>query len=123
MAKRENRQEALSHPLSLLPKPLPFCRRHRGAIEPDRPNRACRPQYEWLSRDQIWYTGDSMNEWLHSLPVWQMALVVFAITYLATGGILVIIMALAKGEWSRLQTSVLRPAVSVGNYFRPDGRI
>jgi hypothetical protein len=43
-----------------------------------------------------------MNEWLHSLPVWQMALVVFAITYLAAGGILVIIMALAKGEGSRV---------------------
>jgi hypothetical protein len=43
-----------------------------------------------------------MNEWLHSLPVWQMALVVFAITYLVAGGILVIVMALAKGEWSRV---------------------
>jgi hypothetical protein len=41
-----------------------------------------------------------MNQWLHDLPVWQMALVVFAITYLAAGGILVIIMALAKGERS-----------------------
>ena len=37
-----------------------------------------------------------MNEWVHNLPVWQMALVIFAITYLAAGGILVIVMALAK---------------------------
>ena len=39
-----------------------------------------------------------MDEWLHNLPVWWMALVVFAITYLATGGIFATIMALAKGE-------------------------
>jgi hypothetical protein len=58
-------------------------------------------QYEWLLRDQIWYTGDSMSDWLHNLPVWQMALVVFGITYLAASGILAIILALAKGERSR----------------------
>jgi hypothetical protein len=43
-----------------------------------------------------------MNEWLHNLPVWQMALVVFAITYLVAGGIFAVIMALAKGERSRV---------------------
>jgi hypothetical protein len=53
-------------------------------------------------KDYIWYTGDSMIDWLHNLPVWQMALVVFAITYLASGGILAIILALAKGERSRV---------------------
>jgi succinate dehydrogenase hydrophobic anchor subunit len=42
-----------------------------------------------------------MNEWLHNLPVW-LALVVFAITYLATGGIFAVIMALAKGERLRV---------------------
>jgi Protein of unknown function (DUF4239) len=73
-----------------------------GAPEPDGPNSACRPQYEWLSTDQIWYTADSMNEWIHSLPVWQMALLVFAITYLAAGGILAIVIALAKGERVRV---------------------
>ena len=41
-----------------------------------------------------------MNEWLHNLPVWQMALVVFVTTYLAAGEILVIITVLAKGVWS-----------------------
>jgi hypothetical protein len=43
-----------------------------------------------------------MNEWLHNLPVWQMALVVFAITYLVAGGIFAVITALAKGERSRV---------------------
>ena len=42
-----------------------------------------------------------MNEWLHNLPVWQMALVVFAITYLVSGVIFAVIMALAKGERAR----------------------
>jgi hypothetical protein len=43
-----------------------------------------------------------MNEWLHNLPVWQMALVVFAITYLVAGGIFAVITVLAKGERSRV---------------------
>ena len=43
-----------------------------------------------------------MDEWLHNLPVWWMAFVVFAIAYLAAGGIFVIIMALAKGSFSDL---------------------
>lgn len=47
-----------------------------------------------------------MDEWLHNLPVWWMALVVFAIAYLATGGIFVLIMALAKGERVRVFKSV-----------------
>src|SRR5258708_27472952 len=47
-----------------------------------------------------------MDIWLHNLPVWQMALVVFAITYLAAGGIFAIIMALAKGERVRVFKSV-----------------
>jgi len=47
-----------------------------------------------------------MDEWLHNLPVWWMAVVVFAIAYLAAGGIFVIIMALAKGERVRVFKSV-----------------
>jgi hypothetical protein len=47
-----------------------------------------------------------MDEWLHNLPIWWMAFVVFAIVYLATGGIFVIIMALAKGERVRVFKSV-----------------
>ena len=47
-----------------------------------------------------------MDEWLHNLPVWWMAFVVFAIAYLAAGGIFVIIMALAKGERVRVFKSV-----------------
>lgn len=43
-----------------------------------------------------------MNEWLHNLPVWQIALVVFAITYLVTGGIFAVVTALANGERSRV---------------------
>jgi Protein of unknown function (DUF4239) len=43
-----------------------------------------------------------MNAWLHALPVWQMGLVVFAITYLVAGGIFAVVMALAKGERSRV---------------------
>src|SRR5258708_20263939 len=39
-----------------------------------------------------------MGEWFYSLPVWWMALIVFAIAYLLAGGIFAIIMALAKGE-------------------------
>ena len=62
--------------------------------------------YEWLSRDQKWYTRDCVDEWLHNLPVWWMALVVFAITYLAAGGIFATIMALAKGERLRAFKSV-----------------
>jgi hypothetical protein len=53
-----------------------------------------------------WYTRDCMNEWLHNLPVWWMALVVFTVTYLAAGGIFAIIMALAKGERVRAFKSV-----------------
>jgi hypothetical protein len=59
------------------------------------------------------YNADSMGEWLHNLPVWQMALVVFAITYLAAGGILAIVVVLAKGERSRafkqVSTGLLSP--------------
>jgi len=47
-----------------------------------------------------------MDEWLHNLPIWWMAFVVFVIVYLATGGIFVIIMALAKGERVRVFKSV-----------------
>ena len=62
--------------------------------------------YEWLSRNLKWYTGDYVDEWLHNLPVWWMALVVFAITYLVAGGIFATIMALAKGERLRAFKSV-----------------
>ena len=62
--------------------------------------------YQWLSRDQKWYSGDCVDQWIHNLPVWWMALVVFAITYLAAGGIFATIMALAKGERVRAFKSV-----------------
>jgi hypothetical protein len=59
-----------------------------------------------------------MSDWLHNLPVWQMALVVFAITYLASGGIFVIIMALAKGERVRAFKSVFPGLLSpLGTIF------
>jgi hypothetical protein len=41
-----------------------------------------------------------MNEWLHTLPVWWMALVIFAIVYLVTGAIFAIIILLGRGEWA-----------------------
>ena len=54
-----------------------------------------------------------MNEWLHNLPVWLMALVIFAIVYLATGGIFAITMALARSErvhvFKRLSPGLLSP--------------
>ena len=43
-----------------------------------------------------------MNDWLHTLPIWQMGVVVFAVTYLVAGGIVIIITALAKGERARM---------------------
>ena len=43
-----------------------------------------------------------MNDWLHTLPIWQMGVVVFAMTYLVAGGIVIIITALAKGERARI---------------------
>ena len=43
-----------------------------------------------------------MNDWLHTLPIWQMGVVVFAMTYLVAGGIVIIITALAKGERARM---------------------
>src|SRR5215469_16426485 len=43
-----------------------------------------------------------MNDWLHTLPIWQMGVVVFAVTYLVAGGIVIIITALAKGERARI---------------------
>jgi hypothetical protein len=55
-----------------------------------------------LTRNEIWYPGDSMNDWLHTLPIWQMGVVVFAMTYLVAGGIVIIITALAKGERARI---------------------
>jgi hypothetical protein len=54
-----------------------------------------------------------MNEWLHNLPVWLMALVIFALVYLATGGIFAITMALARSErvhvFKRLSPGMLSP--------------
>jgi hypothetical protein len=47
-----------------------------------------------------------MNEWLLDLPVWAMALLILAITYLAAGGIFAVTMALAKGERARAFKSV-----------------
>jgi hypothetical protein len=47
-----------------------------------------------------------MGEWFYTLPVWWMALIVFAIAYLLAGGIFAIIMALAKGERVRVFKAV-----------------
>ena len=43
-----------------------------------------------------------MGEWLQNLPVGWMALVVFALTYLVSWGILVMVMKLAAGERTRM---------------------
>jgi len=43
-----------------------------------------------------------MNEWVHNLPVWLMALVIFAIVYLVTGVIFAVIILLGRGEWARV---------------------
>ena len=42
-----------------------------------------------------------MMEWLHSLPLGWMALVVFVVTYLVAGGLYWLVMALAVGERAR----------------------
>ena len=42
-----------------------------------------------------------MSEWLHTLPVGWMALVVFTLTYLVTGGIHAVVLALAVNERAR----------------------
>jgi hypothetical protein len=47
-----------------------------------------------------------MNEWLLDLPVWGMAVLILAITYLVAGGIFAVIMALAKGERAQAFKSV-----------------
>ena len=43
-----------------------------------------------------------MSDWFQTLPIWQMGVVVFAMTYLVAGGIVIIITALAKGERARM---------------------
>jgi len=54
-----------------------------------------------------------MGDWLHNLPVRWMALVIFAIVYLATGVILAIIFLLATGErthvFKRVSPGLLSP--------------
>jgi len=54
-----------------------------------------------------------MGDWLHNLPVRWMALVIFAIVYLATGVILAIIFLLARGErahvFKRVSPGLLSP--------------
>ena len=42
-----------------------------------------------------------MIDWLHSLPLGWMALVVFVVTYLVAAGIYWLVMALAVGERAR----------------------
>jgi hypothetical protein len=80
--------------------------------------------WERAIKGQIWYNRDCMNEWLHNLPLWWMAVVIFTIVYLAAGAILAIIMLLAKGERApRFQTRVPRHAESFGDCFRTAGRI
>lgn len=50
---------------------------------------------------QPWYRRGCMDEWFLNLPLAWMALVVFATVYLVAGGILCIVMAVAKGERMR----------------------
>src|SRR4029077_11376123 len=58
-----------------------------------------------------------MNDWLHNLPLKWMALVIFAIVYLAAGAIFAIIMLLAKGErahvFKRVSPGLLSPLGTV----------
>ena len=42
-----------------------------------------------------------MNDWLHSLPVLWMVILVFGFTYLVTAGIIAAIMVFAVGERAR----------------------
>ena len=42
-----------------------------------------------------------MSDWLHNLPIYWMALVVFGFTYLLAAGIYGLVTALAKGERAR----------------------
>ena len=58
-----------------------------------------------------------MNDWLHNLSLKWMALVIFAIVYLAAGAIFAIIMLLAKGErahvFKRVSPGLLSPLGTV----------
>src|SRR5215472_5167014 len=45
--------------------------------------------------------GQSMNDWLHNLPILWMALVVFGFTYLVAAAIYLIVTLLAVGERAR----------------------
>lgn len=58
-----------------------------------------------------------MDEWLHNLPVRWMALVVFALTYLAAAGIFAVIMALAQGKrahaFKRVSPGLLSPLATI----------
>ncbi|MBV8588436.1 MAG: DUF4239 domain-containing protein, partial [Verrucomicrobia bacterium] len=47
-----------------------------------------------------------MNDWLLNLPVWEMALLILAITYAAAAGIFAVVTALAKGGRARAFKSV-----------------
>jgi hypothetical protein len=73
--------------------------------------------WERAIKGQIWYNRDCMNEWLHNLPLWWMAVVIFTIVYLAAGAILAIIMLLAKGErahvFKRVSPGMLSPLGTV----------
>jgi hypothetical protein len=58
-----------------------------------------------------------MDDWLHNLPLKWMALIVFAIVYLAAGVIFAIIMLLARGErahvFNRVSPGLLSPLGTV----------
>ena len=58
-----------------------------------------------------------MDDWLHNLPLKWMALVIFAIVYLAAGAIFAIIMLLARGErahvFKRVSLGLLSPLGTV----------
>src|SRR5262245_14377891 len=43
-----------------------------------------------------------MNEWVHNLSVWLMALVIFAIVFQLSDAIFAIIILLGRGEWARV---------------------
>ena len=65
-----------------------------------------------------------MGEWLESLPVGWMALVVFTLTYLTAWAIFAIVTRLAAGERTAVFKGISRRhAASARHHLRPAGRV
>ena len=61
-----------------------------------------------------------MSDWLHSLPVLWMAILVFGLTYLITAGIYAVITAFAVGERARSFKAISPGMLSpFGYHLRP----